>query len=454
FFRCLGLKRWNSHFGSFATPSPSWKPLRCTHTWCAQVDSQKGTRHHQLSIRRPSIFGLPRQHYSPCTWGCLHRRLWFGTRVDPVNFADCAGQRAGGGIDVHSVVSHYDRRARVVRCRERDHCHRPRNHTWELVRGEELGGCDWAANCELEAGAHPSWRISLSSPSLTGPDFTGGLSGESVLLPAPATSASRGSDAAGHREAATQEGIPMAARAALPGHILAHDADLLCACEFVKFKFGSTDEIAAYNSSVAQLAPIFIVPFLGLLLDRYGQRCLAVLASTLSLLVSILILSLTYLTPLLGMAIYSLSLSLGPVSLISAVPLILPLSSLGTALGVLKSGSNVGSTIADILVGLLQDSDPEHGYDGVMRFYVWCSTGSAACAVWLWVVDRQWYAGVLDMNDEERKAWSDMRREENMEEEADGKLKWLNWVYGGLYGAGLVASWVLFFVFVFNAGEK
>ncbi|RUS27479.1 hypothetical protein BC938DRAFT_483193 [Jimgerdemannia flammicorona] len=154
------------------------------------------------------------------------------------------------------------------------------------------------------------------------------------------------------------------------------------------------------------------------------------------------------------MAIYSLSLSLGPVSLISAVPLILPLSSLGTALGVLKSGSNVGSTIADILVGLLQDSDPEHGYDGVMRFYVWCSTGSAACAVWLWVVDRQWYAGVLDMNDEERKAWSDMRREENMEEEADGKLKWLNWVYGGLYGAGLVASWVLFFVFVFNAGEK
>ncbi|RUS13171.1 major facilitator superfamily domain-containing protein, partial [Jimgerdemannia flammicorona] len=45
--------------------------------------------------------------------------------------------------------------------------------------------------------------------------------------------------------------------------------------EFVKFKFGSTDEIAAYNSSVAQLAPIFIVPFLGLLLDRYGQRCLA-----------------------------------------------------------------------------------------------------------------------------------------------------------------------------------
>ncbi|RUS15224.1 hypothetical protein BC937DRAFT_92727 [Endogone sp. FLAS-F59071] len=56
-------------------------------------------------------------------------------------------------------------------------------------------------------------------------------------------------------------------------------------------------------------------------------------------------------------------------ALISAVPLTLPLSLVGTALGVFKSGSNVGGTMADIVIGLLQDADPLREYDGVMQFY-------------------------------------------------------------------------------------
>jgi len=42
----------------------------------------------------------------------------------------------------------------------------------------------------------------------------------------------------------------------------------------VKKRWNRTDEIAAYNSSVAQFLPIFISPFLGYFLDRFGNRSL------------------------------------------------------------------------------------------------------------------------------------------------------------------------------------
>jgi hypothetical protein len=46
----------------------------------------------------------------------------------------------------------------------------------------------------------------------------------------------------------------------------------------VKTRWGGTgeitDKIAAYNSSVAQFLPIFVSPFLGYLLDRFGNRSL------------------------------------------------------------------------------------------------------------------------------------------------------------------------------------
>lgn len=42
--------------------------------------------------------------------------------------------------------------------------------------------------------------------------------------------------------------------------------------EFVKFKFGYQDGKAAAVASVAQVLPIFLMPFLGLFVDRYGKR--------------------------------------------------------------------------------------------------------------------------------------------------------------------------------------
>src|SRR6266540_2333755 len=45
--------------------------------------------------------------------------------------------------------------------------------------------------------------------------------------------------------------------------------------ELVKKRWGFSDELAAYDSSVAQFLPIFVSPFLGYLLDRFGKRSIA-----------------------------------------------------------------------------------------------------------------------------------------------------------------------------------
>lgn len=42
--------------------------------------------------------------------------------------------------------------------------------------------------------------------------------------------------------------------------------------EYVKFQFGYPDGKAAAVASLAQVVPIFLMPFLGLFVDRYGKR--------------------------------------------------------------------------------------------------------------------------------------------------------------------------------------
>lgn len=42
--------------------------------------------------------------------------------------------------------------------------------------------------------------------------------------------------------------------------------------EFVKYRFGYDDSRAAAIASVAQVLPIFLMPLLGVFVDRYGKR--------------------------------------------------------------------------------------------------------------------------------------------------------------------------------------
>ncbi|CAG8456209.1 11829_t:CDS:10 [Acaulospora colombiana] len=119
-----------------------------------------------------------------------------------------------------------------------------------------------------------------------------------------------------------------------------------------------------------------------------------------------------------------LEFALGPVSLLSSIPLLLPLSYVGTGLGIVKSVSNVGATLYDILVGILQDED--HGrYTLVMRLYLITSLVAMLISIWLSMVTRKWYDGVLDMKDDERKYYFEekKRNEDDVESRMQQKRR-------------------------------
>ncbi|CAI2176685.1 15838_t:CDS:2 [Funneliformis geosporum] len=175
--------------------------------------------------------------------------------------------------------------------------------------------------------------------------------------------------------------------------------------ELVKNRWNCSDEVAAYNSSMAQFLPIFISPFLGYFLDRFGNRSLFLIASTFFLTISMYLLGFTLaFTPIIGMICFSISLSLGPVALMSSIPVLLPLDYIGTALGIVKSSSNIGSTIYDIFVGKLQDLD-KGDYDMVMILYLGSSILAIIVSTCLFIVSKNCYDGILDMREDERKGY-------------------------------------------------
>ncbi|KAL0139017.1 major facilitator superfamily domain-containing protein [Mucor lusitanicus] len=216
--------------------------------------------------------------------------------------------------------------------------------------------------------------------------------------------------------------------------------------EYVKFRFSYSDAHAAATASVAQILPVVLMPFLGVCVDKFGKRTWMMIGSGAAMLASMLLLEFTETPPLFGMLLFSISLSLGPVGLVSSVPVILPLSLVGTGMGLIKSGTNIGAALFDIATGLLQDADAHKGYDGVILFFISISALAVAAGVVLHILDCTIYKSVLDRS--AREAYrSDENKLNNSRPVPLTPLK-ANYVYGSIYFFLCCLSWFLFFRFI------
>ncbi|KAI7866995.1 major facilitator superfamily domain-containing protein [Spinellus fusiger] len=217
--------------------------------------------------------------------------------------------------------------------------------------------------------------------------------------------------------------------------------------DLVRLRFHYDTKHAASVASLAQIAPIFMMPILGVCIRWFGKRTWLMIASGMAFLISILLLNYTMVNPILGMLLFSMSLAFGPVSLVSSVPIILPFSLVGTGMGLIKSGTNIGASLFDIVTGQLQDADPNKGYGGVAVFFLVLSVLSILCGCVLFLLDRTMYKSVLDAS-----ATSSRFKEgyNALSEPAQLTTKLnANWFYGGVYVALAALSWILFFRFVF-----
>ncbi|KAI9497255.1 major facilitator superfamily domain-containing protein [Zychaea mexicana] len=214
--------------------------------------------------------------------------------------------------------------------------------------------------------------------------------------------------------------------------------------EFVKIRFGYNNARAAATASTAQILPVILMPFLGVCLDKYGKRTWMMIGSGVCMLVSLLLLDFTTIPPVVGMLIFSISLSLGPVGLVSSVPIILPLSLVGTGMGLIKSGTNIGSTLFDITTGLLQDADPNKGYKSVVLFFIAIAALAIVAGVILCILDYSMYNRLLDRSAREAML-DDENKMANPQQLTELKA---NWFYGGSYLVLAAASWIMFAKFM------
>ncbi|KAG1245603.1 hypothetical protein G6F68_014989 [Rhizopus microsporus] len=145
--------------------------------------------------------------------------------------------------------------------------------------------------------------------------------------------------------------------------------------------------MAGYQSSLTQVVPVVLAPIMGIVVHKYGQRLTILFIASIVLLVAMILLSYTWVTPAIGMIVFSLALALGPVSLLSSTSLLLPHELSGTGMGLHKCANNIGTTIVSVLVGYVQDltyhdgnpndnmTDLQSEYNGVMILYLVLAVG-------------------------------------------------------------------------------
>ncbi|KAI8875750.1 MFS general substrate transporter [Backusella circina FSU 941] len=256
------------------------------------------------------------------------------------------------------------------------------------------------------------------------------------------------------------------------------------ATEYVEFRYNTTSIMAGYQSSLTQVVPIIGAPLLGILVHKYGYRLYSLLFGALLLTISMVLLAYTWVTPAVGMIIFSFALALGPVSVLSSASLLLPHELAGTGMGLHKCANNIGTTIVSVIVGYVQDltyhdgnphddvSDLQEEYDGVMIFYMSLAVCSILAAILFLIIDRKKLSGWLQANrverqrrlglvetkeEEEKTKYFDGDKEatQALHEEKMSALKMIGsrlrakkaYTYVLLYSFWLIMSWVIFFTF-------
>lgn len=196
------------------------------------------------------------------------------------------------------------------------------------------------------------------------------------------------------------------------------------------------------------------------------------------------LLAYTWVTPAVGMIIFSLALSLGPVSILSSTSLLLPHELAGTGMGLHKCSNNIGTTIVSVLVGYVQDltyhdgnphddiTDLQSEYDGVMILYLSLAALSTIVAVIFWLMDRILLSGWLQADKKERERrlnlveskeedektmymHADEEDLKNITKEKTTALKMIgsklseqkSYKYVAMFCFWLFVSWVIFFTF-------
>ncbi|KAI7892342.1 major facilitator superfamily domain-containing protein [Mucor mucedo] len=225
--------------------------------------------------------------------------------------------------------------------------------------------------------------------------------------------------------------------------------------EFVTLHFGVANKVlAGYTASASQSIPIVATPVLGVIMDMFGLRIAILLLSAVFLIISTALLGWTFVNATVGMVFYSISLAFGPIGMITSIGMILPSDYIGTGLGLYKASNNIGTTILDIIVGVVQDHTAGQAYTGVMILFLTLACIGFVLIAMLWGSQYYFYDNLLEtgrktriVRMEERNSREIALNKQGLDSYNDTKIRPLNYVYVGLFIICLLVAWVLFFVY-------
>ncbi|KAI8054220.1 major facilitator superfamily domain-containing protein [Syncephalis plumigaleata] len=195
---------------------------------------------------------------------------------------------------------------------------------------------------------------------------------------------------------------------------------LSIAAEFVKSRFGSSSIIAGWQSSASLAIPVVVSPFSGAFHDRFGYRGPVLILSSIVLIIGMALLGFTMANPVIGLVLFSFSLTLGPVASTTAIPLLLPRSLIGTGLGINKCALSFGVTIVNIIVGRIQDGNHDDSYHGVTDVLLAISCVTLLTSIAYTVGDYRLLGGLFNANYHKRREMLEQRKHIEQDVE-DGK---------------------------------
>jgi hypothetical protein len=162
----------------------------------------------------------------------------------------------------------------------------------------------------------------------------------------------------------------------------------------------------------------------------------------------------TYISAVVGMVFYSISLAFGPIGMITSIGMIVPSDYIGTGLGLYKSSNNVGTTILDIIVGVVQDHTADQAYTGVMILFMVLSCIGFVLIALLLFTQHRFLDNLLETGRTKRTRLMRERADKEIElnrkgqdSYADTSISKLNYLYPAIFCICLLVAWVLFFVY-------
>ncbi|KAI8098335.1 major facilitator superfamily domain-containing protein [Gilbertella persicaria] len=226
------------------------------------------------------------------------------------------------------------------------------------------------------------------------------------------------------------------------------------ATDLISKHFGTSDVLAGYKASASQAVPIVATPVLGFIMDFYGCRVIILLISSIFLILSSGLLGWTYVDAVVGMVFYSISLAFGPISMITSIGMLLPSDYIGTGLGIYKSSNNIGTSILDVAVGVVQDNTAGQSYVNVMLTFIILAGIGFVLILLLWFNQFYFYGNLLEVGRAKRTIRMQEINDKELELTSRGKdpysetpYKKFNYFTVGIFIAALISAWVLFFVY-------